>query len=63
MKSIRARLIVMVLSVILISLGSLPGLSYYFSKQILSVSVDDTVTAMGTDYAKRLNKGLSILRE
>jgi methyl-accepting chemotaxis protein len=48
----------MVLTIILISLGALAGLSYYFSKQILSVSVDDTVKAIGTDYAKRIENSI-----
>lgn len=42
----------------LISLGALAGLSYYFSKQILSVSVDDTVKAIGIDYAKRIENSI-----
>jgi methyl-accepting chemotaxis protein len=42
-----------------ISLGTLAGLSYYFSKQILSASVDDTVMAIGTDYAKRIQGSIN----
>ena len=38
----------------IISLGALAGLSYYFSNQFLSASIDDSVTAIGTDYAKRI---------
>jgi len=48
----------MVLTIMLISLGTLAGLSYYFSKEILSVSVDDTVKAIGTDYAKRIENSI-----
>lgn len=58
MKSIRTRLLVMVLAIMLISLGVLAGLSHYFSKQFLSTSVDDTVTAIGTDYAKRIENSI-----
>ena len=58
MKSIRIRLLIMVLTIMLISLGALAGLSYYFSKQILSASVDDTVTAIGIDYAKRIENSI-----
>ncbi len=58
MKNIRTRLLVMVLTIMLISLGILAGLSYYFSKEILSVSVDDTVKAIGTDYAKRIENSI-----
>jgi len=58
LKNIRTRLLVMVLTIMLISLGALAGLSYYFSKQILSVSVDDTVKAIGIDYAKRIENSI-----
>lgn len=58
MKSIRVRLLAIVLTIMLVSLGTLSGLSYYFSKQILSASVDDTVTAIGTDYAKRIENSM-----
>jgi len=58
MKRIRTRLLVMVLTIMLISLGALAGLSHYFSKQFLSASVDDTVTAIGTDYAKRIENSI-----
>jgi len=59
LKSIRIRLLIIVLSIMVISLGALAGLSYYFSKQILSASVDDTVTAIGTDYAKRIEGSIN----
>jgi methyl-accepting chemotaxis protein len=52
--SIRARLLANVLTIFVISLGILAGLSYYFSQQMLSASVGDTVAAIGTDYAKRI---------
>ena len=58
MKSIRVRLLAIVLTIMLVSLGTLSGLSYHFSKQILSASVDDTVTAIGTDYAKRIENSI-----
>jgi methyl-accepting chemotaxis protein len=58
LKSIRTRLLVMVLTIVLISLGVLAGLSYYFSKQFLSESVGDTVTAIGIDYAKRIENSI-----
>ena len=54
LSSIRIRLLVIILSIMLVSLGLLTGLSYYFSKQALSKSVDETATALGTDYAKRV---------
>jgi methyl-accepting chemotaxis protein len=59
LKSIRIRLLVIVLTIMVISLGTLAGLSYYFSKQILSASVDDTVMAIGTDYAKRIQGSIN----
>lgn len=58
MKSIRTRLLVMVLTVMLISLVVLSGLSYYFSKQILSESVDETINAIGANYAKQIENSI-----
>ena len=54
MSSIRKRLLVIIVSVLVVSLGLLAGLSYYFSKQSLSKSVDEIAMAIGTDYAKRV---------
>lgn len=54
MSSIRMRLLVIILSLMIASLGVLAGLSYYFSKQALIKSVDETAAAIGTDYASRI---------
>ncbi|MDF2565236.1 MAG: methyl-accepting chemotaxis sensory transducer with Cache sensor [Massilibacillus sp.] len=52
--SIRMRLLLVILSIMLISLSVLTGVSYYFSKQALSKSVDEVAAAIGTDYANRV---------
>ncbi|MBU2702407.1 methyl-accepting chemotaxis protein [Sporomusaceae bacterium BoRhaA] len=52
--SIRMRLLLVMLSIMLISLSVLTGVSYYFSKQALSKSVDEVAAAIGTDYANRV---------
>lgn len=52
--SIRMRLLLVILSIMLISLSVLTGVSYYFSKQALSKSVDEIAVAIGTDYANRV---------
>lgn len=58
MSSIRRRLLVIIVSLLVISLAVLAGLSYYFSKQALSKSVDEVVTAIGTDYANRVQSAM-----
>lgn len=52
--SIRMRLLLVILSIMLISLSVLTGIGYYFSNQALSKSVDEIAMAMGTDYAHRV---------
>ncbi|VBB09536.1 chemotaxis methyl-accepting receptor [Lucifera butyrica] len=54
MKSIRTRLLAIVLTLMVISLGCLAGFSYYFARQALTASVDETSAAIGTDYANRV---------
>lgn len=54
MSSIRVRLLVIILSLMMASLGLQTGLSYYYSKQALTQSVDETARAIGVDYAKRV---------
>jgi len=61
MSSIRLRLLVTILSLMVLSLGFLAGLSYYFSKQALATSVDETAMAIGTDYAQRVQSSTSEL--
>ena len=57
--SMRTRLLVVVLSLMVISLGVLAVLSYYFSKQSLTRSVDETAVVIGTDYANRVQASLN----
>lgn len=52
--SIRTRLLLVTLAIMLISLSVLTAASYYFAKQALSKSVDDVAAAIGTDYAHRV---------
>lgn len=54
MSSIRRRLLVSFVSLLIVSLGVLAGISYYFSNQALSKSVNETAMAVGTDYANRV---------
>lgn len=59
MRSLRARLLVIVLVIMIISLGILSGLSYYFSKQFLMSSVKETVASLGSDYAARVEDSVT----
>ncbi len=59
MSSIRMRLLVLILLIMIVSLGMLTGLSYYFSKQALSKSVDETAMALGIDYSKRVQASMN----
>ena len=55
MSSIRKRLLVIIITLMVVSFGLLGGLSYYFSKQALSQSINETAMSIGTDYANRVN--------
>lgn len=52
--SIKVRLLLIILTLLIGSLGFLGGLNYYFSKELLSKSVDETALAVGSDYANRI---------
>ena len=52
--SIRTKLLIIILPLLVVSLAFVAGLSYYFSKQYLSRSVDETALAVGSDYANRI---------
>lgn len=54
LSGIRARLLLIIITLMIVSLGIQTGISYYFSKQALSKSVDETAAAIGTDYANRV---------
>ncbi|MDT8903386.1 methyl-accepting chemotaxis protein [Anaeroselena agilis] len=54
MKSIRAKLLVILLPMFILSFGILSGISYYFSLQLLNGSVDETASAIGRDNANRI---------
>lgn len=52
-KSIRLRLLLIMLGLMFVSLSVLTGLSYYFSDRALTTSVKETAGAIGLDYSKR----------
>lgn len=52
--SVRVKLLIMILAVLVISCGVLVGFSYYFAKQYLAKSVDETAVATGAEYAYRM---------
>ncbi len=60
-KSIQMRLLVILLPLMLITLSLLAGVSYYFSRQALSDSVNQNAMAIGTDYGERLKADMDIL--
>ncbi|MDR3563260.1 MAG: methyl-accepting chemotaxis protein [Negativicutes bacterium] len=52
--SIRMRLLVVIIALMTVSLGVLAGLSYYFAKQTLTASVNETAMAISADYANQV---------
>ncbi|SDE05609.1 Methyl-accepting chemotaxis protein McpB [Sporomusa acidovorans DSM 3132] len=59
--SIRVRLLILILLLMFVSLGTMSGLSYYFSKQMLIASVNETATTLSTDYTKRVQASINEL--
>lgn len=51
---IRAKLLIIILSLMVISLGTLAGINYYLSQQFLSRSTQETELSIGSDYAARV---------
>lgn len=62
-KSIRIKLLVILVPLFLIFLGILSGVSYYFSRQTLTTSVNETAMAVGTDYGQRVEADMAVLGE
>ncbi len=60
-KSIQMKLLCMLVPLFLIALGVLAGASYYFSRESLSKSVDQTASAIGTDYAHRVESDVHVM--
>ncbi|WP_371372872.1 methyl-accepting chemotaxis protein [Sporomusa aerivorans] len=58
LSSIRVRLLIIILTLMVVSLSLLTGLSYYFAKQSLSKSIDETAAAIGTDYSQRVQASI-----
>ncbi|MBP2638595.1 MAG: methyl-accepting chemotaxis sensory transducer with Cache sensor [Firmicutes bacterium] len=57
--SIKFRLLMIIVPLFIASLGLLGGLNYYFSKELLTKSVDETALAMGSDYANRVQASIN----
>ena len=60
-KSIQTRLLIILLPLIIVVLGALSGVSYYLSTQYLTKSVDETASAVGTDYAARVQGDMELM--
>jgi len=59
LSSIRIRLLLMILPLMIVSLGTVAGLSYYFSNQFLLKSIDETAVAIGADYSNQIKGVIS----
>lgn len=59
--SIRTRLLLMFLPLIFVALSALSGISYYFSRQALVTSVDETAMSVGTDYGTRVKADVELM--
>lgn len=53
-KSIRTRLLLILLPFFILAFGLMSGVSYYLSNQALTQSVDETAAAIGSDYGNRI---------
>jgi methyl-accepting chemotaxis protein len=53
-KSIRNRLLVILLPFFILAFGIMSGISYYLSDKALTQSVDETAAAIGNDYSNRI---------
>ncbi|CUH94886.1 hypothetical protein P22_0952 [Propionispora sp. 2/2-37] len=60
-KNIRNRLLLALLPLIIIILSVLAGVSYYFSRQALVKSTDETARAVGMDYSKRVQADMTLM--
>lgn len=54
LSSIRIRLLLMILPLVIVSLGTVAGLSYYFANQFLAKSIDETAVSIGADYSNQI---------
>lgn len=54
LKSVQTRLLLWLLPLIFVAFSVLSGVSYYLSKESLVTSVNETATAIGSDYGNRL---------
>lgn len=59
-KNIQTRLLLFLLPLIFAILGVMSGVSYYLSQQTLTKSIDAAATAVGSDYANRLQGDIEL---
>lgn len=59
LSSIRTRLLLMILPLMILSLGVVAGLSYYFANQFLLKSINETAVSIGTDYSNQIKGVIS----
>jgi len=62
MKSLQAKLLLIFLPFFIIAFGILAGISYYFSNQALTQSVDETAMSIGQDYGNRIQANMRELQ-
>ncbi len=60
-KSIQAKLLLILLPLVFVVVSVLAGVSYYLSKQSLTKSVDQTAMAVGTDYSNRVQDDVELM--
>lgn len=59
LSSIRKRLLLIMVPLIILSLGALAGLSYRFAKQYLEKSVEETAIAISSDYSNQIRSQIN----
>ncbi len=60
-KNIQTRLLLALLPLVLLSLCLLSGASYYLSRQALTKNINQTATAVGTDYSERVKADMELM--
>jgi len=61
-KSIQTKMLLIFIPFFIASFGVLAGISYYFSNQALSKSVDETAMSIGQDYSNRIQGNIRELQ-
>ena len=60
-KNIQTRLLLALLPLLILALCLLSGASYYLSRQALTKSINQTATAVGTDYSERIKGDMELM--